>query len=268
MKSKLSFKEAYFLCTHNVSTRKAEEIVGLNHRSIAYMYSKYGLTHLSNNRKMPNYRFEKIDTKEKAYALGFILADSSIDDKYNVNIQVSIRDKEVLDFIASVINSKIIDDRTYNKKSRIFPHSATSKRIKDITKFTGGTKKDTRHYPRICKDLEPYLLQGFFDGDGCITWGYRKDRNRLWHKVSFTSSFSLLEGLQQYLFKQGITTKVKPKAKENCGVLEFANKRDVIKFYNLVYSDKDFIILRRKYTKYNALRLELEENGEGSEKLR
>ena len=48
-------------------------------------------------------------------------------------------------------------------------------------------------------------------------------------------------------------------------MLEFANKRDVIKFYNLVYSDKEFIILRRKY---NALRLELEENGEGSEKLR
>lgn len=267
-KSKLSFKEAYFLCTHNVSTRNAEEIVGLNHRSIAHMYSKYGLTQLSNKHKLPNYRFEKIDTKEKAYALGFILADSGIDDRYNVNIRVSIRDKEVVEFISSVINSKVIDCKAYNKKSKIFPHSTTNKRIKDITKFTGGTKKSTRHYPRIRKDLEPYLLQGFFDGDGCITWGYRKDRNRLWHKVSFTSSFSLLEGLQQYLFKQGITTKVKPKAKENCGVLEFANKKDVLKFYDLVYSDKDFIILKRKYTKYNALRLELEENGEGSEKLK
>ena len=110
------------------------------------------------------------------------------------------------------------------------------------------------------------MLQGFFDGDGCITWGYRKDRNRLWHKVSFTSSFSILEGLQQYLFKQGITTKVRPKSNENCGVLEFANKKDIIKFYNLVYSDKDFIILRRKYIKYNALRLELEENGETTKK--
>ena len=268
MKSKLSFKEAYFLCTHNVSTRNAEEIVGLNHSSIAYMYSKYGLTQLSNKHKLPNYRFEKIDTKEKAYVLGFILADSSIDNKCNVDIQVGIKDKEVLEFISSVIEAKVVDNKTYNKKSRVFPHSRTQKRIKDITKFTGGIKKSTRHYPIIRKDLEPYLLQGFFDGDGCITWGYRKDRNRLWHKVSFTSSFSLLEGLQQYLFKQGITTKVRPKSKENCGVLEFANKRDVLKFYKLVYSDKDFIILKRKHTKYNALRLELEENDEGSEKLK
>ena len=182
-----------------------------------------------------------------------------------MDLKASIDDKEVIEFISKVINSRVFDNYNIDRKRRQFPHSRTSKRIKDITKFTGGKLKKDRHYPRISKDLEPYLLQGFFDGDGCITWGHRKDRNRLWHKVCFTSSLSILTGLQQYLYKQGIVTTVRPKSNENCFVLEFANKKDILKFYNLVYQDKDFIILKRKYIKYSALRLELEENGEGYE---
>ena len=61
---------------------------------------------------------------------------------------------------------------------------------------------------------------------------------------------------------------IHPKNGEGCYVLQICNKEDVLKMYNLIYSDKDFIILRRKFVKFNALRLELEENGEGSEKLR
>ena len=39
---------------------------------------------------------------------------------------------------------------------------------------------------------------------------------------------------------------------------------DVIKFCEHIYPNEDFIILNRKYLKYKALRLELEENGEGA----
>ena len=265
MKSKLSFKEAYFLISHGLSSRDSEKITGISSSTISLVNKNYGLNKAFNKNKLDNYRFNKIDTKEKAYALGFILADAGIDDKLNVDLKVSIGDKEAIEFISKEINSRVFDNSNIDRKRRQFPHSRTSKRIKDITKFTGGKLKKDRHYPRISKDLEPYLLQGFFDGDGCITWGHRKDRDRLWHKVCFTSSLSILIGLQQYLYKQDIVTTVRPKSNENCFVLEFANKKDILKFYNLVYQDKDFIILKRKYIKYSALRLELEENGEGYE---
>ena len=104
-------------------------------------------------------------------------------------------------------------------------------------------------------------MLGFFDGDGCITWGRRKDRNIIWHKVSFTSSYSILYGVQQFLFKLGITTQLKPKQNEDCFVLEFSNKTDVLKFLDYIYPNNEFIILQRKYLKANALRLELEEFG-------
>ena len=266
--NKLSFKDSYFFTTHNITNRQVEEITGIGKSTASYCNKKYGLQSLQKYKKNDKFVFGKIDTKEKAYTLGFILADGSIDIKNIIDIKISIQDKEVLEFIGDVVNSNIFDDMTFNRKARRFPSSRINKKIPDITKFTGGRLKEERHFPRIRKDLEPYLLQGFFDGDGCITWGRRKDRNRLWQKVSFTSQLKLLEGVQQYLYKNNISTVIYPKNGEGCYLLQICNKEDVLKMYNLIYSDKDFIILRRKFVKFNALRLELEENGEGSEKLR
>ena len=209
-----------------------------------------------------NYNFNKIDTPEKAYALGFILADGYINKKNLVELAICKKDIEIIEHISKTIESEIHIDNTFNKKTRRFPRVRTIKKIKDITKFTGGRLKEERHYPIVKKELERYLLLGFFDGDGCITWGYRKDRNRIWQKVSFTSQLHLLEGVQQMLYKNlGISSVIRPKGDEKCYVIEFANKKDVLKFINFVYPNNDFIVLQRKYLKANALRLELEEFG-------
>ena len=63
--------------------------------------------------------------------------------------------------------------------------------------------------------------------------------------------------------KLNISTALRPKGKEKCYVLEFANLSDVLTFLEHIYPNDSFIILKRKYLKYKALRLELEENGEG-----
>ena len=90
----------------------------------------------------------------------------------------------------------------------------------------------------------------------------------LFNSCFFTSSYSLLYGVQQHLLKIGITTTLRPKSNENCFVLEFSNKVDVLKFLDYIYpKNSEFIVLQRKYLKNRALRLELEENGEGPEKM-
>ena len=116
--------------------------------------------------------------------------------------------------------------------------------------------------------MERYLLLGFFDADGCITWGRRKDRNRIWQKVSFTSQLHLLEGVQKMLYSNiGISSTIRPKSDEECYIIEISNKEDVLKFINYIYPENDkFIILQRKYLKANALRLELEEFGGNTNK--
>lgn len=248
-----------------MSTRDIEKECGKSNKTVAYWIAKYDLWDLSKYKKTKNYRFDKIDTKDKAYALGFILADSAIDRGNSIKISVSMKDKAVCEYISTILNCRVFYDCTYDKKSGRFPRARLNKKIEDILKFTGGAKKIERHYPRVRNDLEKYLLLGLFDADGCITWGRRKDKNRIWQKVSFTSQFNILLGVQKFLYSNlEITTSIKPKRGNNCYVLEFANRSDVLKFCEFIYSDKESIILHRKYLKYEALRLELEENGENS----
>ena len=245
-----------------MTTRDIEKECGKDHRTISYWINKYQITDKSKYAKTDKFRFEKIDTKEKAYILGFILADGSITEKEIVDIAVSLYDKKVLEFIGKNINAHVHYSHVLNKANRRFPKARITKKIPDIRKFYGGRKKEDRHYPRVRKDLERYLLQGVFDADGCLTWGHRKDRNRLWYKVSFSSQLKILEGVQKYLYTNlGISTMIKPKANEKCYVLSFSNLSSVLKFCEHIYPNEEFIILNRKYLKYKALRLELEENG-------
>ena len=204
----------------------------------------------------------KINSKELAYVIGFISADASIDKINRVEISTSIKDKSIIEFISKIINSNISVDETYIQEKKIFPRYRTSRKITDILKFVGNRKKEFRNIPIISNEFTKYLVLGFFDGDGCITWGRRKDRNRIWQNISFTSSYFLLESIQKILLKIGISSSIKPKGTEKCFILKISSKKDVLKFCEWIYSDEDFIILKRKFDVFRALRLELGEFGE------
>lgn len=252
-----------------MSSRDIEKITGIKYYNILTAINKYELND-DNSYKKPIYKdvnyFSKIDSKEKAYILGFFLGDGCMGKDEKFEICVALEDREVLDFIADELECNIRTHIKLDRESKIFPNveikigNATI--IKNLKMLFGGRLKEERHIPIISKRLERYLLQGFFDAEGCITWGHRKDRNRVWQKISFTSQYKMLEGIQNILLKNNIPTKIHPKGTEKCYVLEFAEKENVLKFVNWLYPDKEFVILQRKYNKAQALRLELGEFGE------
>lgn len=245
------------------TTREIGLISGVANTAISRYIRNYNLNNLYSKPKYLPYHLTKIDSKELAYMLGFIIADSSINNEI-VEISVAINDSELMDLFSPLLGIKSFEDLTLVKEKRRFPRIRLVRKIVGINKFIGGNKKKDRNVPIIQKDLEVYLIRGIFDADGCITWGYRKDRNRIWHKVSFTSSLGILTSVQKVLYKIGISTIVRPKANEDCYVLEFTNKKDILKFYNYLYADKSFMPLKRKFDNYNALRLELGELSENT----
>ena len=245
------------------TTREIGLILGVANTTISRYIRNYNLNNLYSKPKYLPYHLTKIDSKELAYMLGFIIADSNINNEI-VEISIAINDSELMDLFSSLLGIKSFKDLTLVKEKRRFPRVRLVRKIVGINKFIGGNKKKDRNVPIIQKDLEVYLIRGIFDADGCITWGYRKDRNRTWHKVSFTSSLGILTSVQKVLYKIGISTIVRPKANEDCYVLEFANKEDILKFYNYLYADESFIPLKRKFDNYNALRLELGELSENT----
>lgn len=238
-------------------------IFNMEPRTVGYWVNKYRLNNNLKYRKTVPFNLNKIDSKELAYIIGFIAADANIDNKECVEISVGINDIEIVQFISKVLDCNIKIDNTTNSETRRFPRARTSKQLNNITMLFGGRLKANRNLPVISNNLVKYLILGFFDGDGCITWGVRKDRNRLWHKISFTSSLSLLTSIQKILLKHlQISTIIRPKTNENCFILEFNNINDIIKFTNWIYDDKSFIILKRKFNNTKALRLKLGEFGE------
>ena len=258
-------KEKLLECIQKGMThREIAQVIGCKKANIGYFIEKFGLREIQAKPKKPNYYFNRIDSIEKAYIIGFIACDSAINQKHQVEINVEKSDKEIVDFIAKELKCNLNIDNTFDRKTRRFPRVRLNKKIPDVLKFIGGNLKTNRHLPIVRKELNRYLLLGAFDADGCITWGRRKDKNRIWHKISFTTSLGIATCIQQILIKElNISTIVRPKSKENCFVIEFANRKDILKFLDYIYCD-DFIVLKRKYLKAKALRLELEENGEGA----
>ena len=138
MSSKISFKDLYFLSTHGLSTREIGEMSGLSRSCIGYQQNKYGLNTIRTTKdphEKPNYFFNKIDTPEKAYVLGFLLADGHINKKNKVSVATCIDDKEVIEFIASVLDSNVRNDYKFDKKTRRFPHCETQRVIKILLNF-------------------------------------------------------------------------------------------------------------------------------------
>lgn len=264
-----------------LSYRQIAELEKCSPKKIEYWVNVHNLKFYSkNNREYQKHVehdfFKKIDTPEKAYIAGFILGYGDINDRFDVNLGVALGDIEILRKIANELpwDINISVDKTFDKKARRYPRAwvcLRSRKIgKDLTKHLGSRLTSERRTPIIQKKLEPYLVSGFFDADGCITWGYRKDRNRLWHKISFTASISTLIGIQNILLKNGISSAIKPKKNENVHIIEFSNKGDIIKTYNLLKIDG--IRLNRKMEKFDQLiniidvplRSESDEFGENS----
>lgn len=251
-------EELESLLKEGKTTREMARLYDVSNNTISRYIRQYNLQGLYKKPKYDSYHLSAITTKEVAYMLGFIIADGAVNNEL-VEISISIRDTEILELFSSLLGLNYHVDNTVIKEKRRFPRIRITRKLIGINKFIGGDNKKNRNVPIINKQLEVYMIRGIFDADGCITWGYRKDRNRLWHKVSFTSSLSILTSVQKVLFKLGITTMVRPKSNEDCYVLEFANKQDIITFYNYLYKDTDFIPLKRKFNNFNALRLELGE---------
>ena len=244
------------------SYRDIEKITGMSNSNIQYLAKKYDLTKYNQHIPLPPYKFGMIDTPAKAYVLGFILCDAGINEYGYCTISQAMKDACVVEFIASIIGGEVKYDYTFDKKRRIFPKAILHRKISDVLRFIGGPKKENRHFPRIRWDLERFLVMGLFDADGCITWGRRKDRNRLWHKITIKSSYNILYGLQMFMYnRMNMITRIYPVNGENCFALEFANKPQVLYFIDWLYRTPDFVVLPRKYQKACALRLELEENG-------
>ena len=154
--------------------------------------------------------FETIDTPEKAFLLGFIMADGNI---RRDSCQLTISQKEseswwLLNMIREFIqpdakNLTISDFQIY-----------TDLRLKGIIpNKTYDSTSDTINllWNSVPKEYKPDFLRGLLDGDGSIRWFYQKPTSKTQScHIQFTGNHYLMEKIRDFLSTElDYTTTVK-----------------------------------------------------------
>lgn len=201
--------------------------------------------------------FQKCDSHQKAYFLGFITADGCLQDNGNksngltitikeTDIQILIKLREEIGCENKVyqIRGKMTHDKTkekYHCRFQLFNKDLYS----DLLSY-GLTPKKSTSMPNIIENIpkkyRKSFILGYFDGDGSATLNMK--RNQL--MVSFRGTEELLSGI----FKELNLSKYwlhKDKQK-NCFSLVFWRKSDLINFTKM-YKKLDFY-LTRKYKRF------------------
>lgn len=133
--------------------------------------------------------FENIDSHNKAYIVGFILADGYVDLKYNrVSIELSLKDIDILLKIRKELGSGS-PIRIYRKScgistrpDRSFYYCKisfnSSKLVSDLNKIGFKSNKDSETYSLLYNSIEDCFKSSFFrgnlDGDGSYFSGQTK----------------------------------------------------------------------------------------------
>lgn len=213
--------------------------------------------------------FEKIDTEEKAYILGFLYADGNLHKKYyHIKLKLQERDSYILRQMNEVMKS---DKPLYFHKKTKSTHQNQLSFVISNKKMYYDIKK-CGLYPNKTYDLNlkndifdeklfKHFLRGFFDGDGWICvyeninkykskkTGKIKGNKRLVVEVGFTGSSEMCEYFKKY-FKENLdissNLKIDKRTDNRIKSLKITNKNGIKKFYNFIYGDCNIYLHRKK----------------------
>lgn len=237
----------------------------ISRQGISYQLNKRGIDirpykpHRKDTSLNEDY-FEVLDTPEKMYLVGFLMADGSIATTAKhqkrpnrVHINISLVDKELLEFIKKETNTsqKIVEyipKGTYSINPMCRLSINSQKMCADLAKYGVVPNKTGKEY--ICdeianSELLPHFIRGFFDGDGSIY----NPKTAKWSHFSFCSNCNILEQLVNLLKnKYNFTSKlsvIKDKRHNNIYTVTITSEHDVCLFYKLIYSENNFCLNRK-----------------------
>jgi intein/homing endonuclease len=147
--------------------------------------------------------FEKIDSPEKAYWLGFISADGCIDLSVSAKLVISLKIDDVkhLEKFRTFLSANNPIKQFPNYKSpRAIIQVCRKKIVDDLARHGVGPRKSkTIEFPDIDPKFFPDFIRGYFDGDGCLTGSYlkgKKEKGFKYNLIFYSGSRVLLNDIQ------------------------------------------------------------------------
>ncbi|MFQ5956403.1 MAG: helix-turn-helix domain-containing protein [Candidatus Brocadiales bacterium] len=209
--------------------------------------------------------FDLIDTEEKAYWLGFIMADGNVfhkdgTDYYTFNVGVKESDRDHLKKLKASLNSShpiVLDKRT------LFRFKINNKTLcKALIRQGVVPRKSSKELtpPQMPKELLRHFWRGYFDGDGSlyITLHGPKQKSGSKYKqwgFNLLGSRTLLESFVEWAWSQGLLSRRLPLHRiRNSKTFETKSRRDadICNVMKALYKDAT-VYLDRKMDKYRQL---------------
>ena len=204
--------------------------------------------------------FNVIDTEEKAYFLGFLLADGCVFyDKNRLNSSPKIlfglksEDSYMVELFHKFINAQTslrIDNR--DGKGTVSCVVSSFKMAEDLSFYGIANPKFLRPLPIVRYDLVHHLIRGFFDGDGCFTFGLAHPERKICNSYSGRVSLITYEILKEDVIRILECIGISHWRTERCNsqtyleMVDIRRKNEIALFYNFIYQDATIYLTRKK----------------------
>ena len=187
--------------------------------------------------------FEKIDNEEKAYWFGFLYADGYINyDKNSITLCLSNIDIDILyNFSKFLKTDKPIRNNNDNSCKVVIENKKITNDLRKLGLIQ--CKTHILKFPKINKNLKNHFIRGYFDGDGCITYGSKLNKNA---NVSITSTLNFLKEIDNNIDVNFTYNKRHKDRDDNILTMVSGGIVNIMKFYNYIYKDASIYMCRKK----------------------
>ncbi len=203
--------------------------------------------------------FEKIDSKDKAYFLGLMVADGhNVSGRPGLSIQLEEGDRAILEKFKECIEytGELYLCKAYEIGTLHYRLLITCPMLSKGLSSHGVTprKTHTSYFPDIEEQYWSHFIRGVFDGDGCISI-----------KSNGSGTFSiignkvLIETIQEVLIENCDLKKGKlyhcNNTKDNIVSFGYSRRTDLLVIKDYLYKDCEDLFLTRKKEKFDKIEI-------------
>lgn len=205
-----------------MNLKEVATIVGCSIATVSRILLKHGIIPRDNKKthrknKINVDYFNTIDTEEKAYWLGFITADGSVQRSGHLGLSLKSADKEHLIKFNKCISSD------YKIKDYVFVSHFNNKKLTHSSRLSiksvdlvnslinlGVVPNKTFSVTpckKVPKNLERHYWRGVVDGDGWVSFNYNNLKGTYSTVVGLCGNKFIVDGFKKFITSQGVVSK-------------------------------------------------------------
>lgn len=254
--------KAIELFNKNLKSKEICEILNISKTSLIRNLNKLGYNFDRTQSKriytLNKTYFDFIDSIDKAYFLGLIYADGSNKiNKKTFVLALQEEDKYILETFKIYLgyNNTLKKDKLKSERHKIiFRLVVFSKYFCNSLLKQGVFQNKTfiLNEPNIDEKFYFHFLRGYFDGDGSLVTTVNK-KNYKNDCLSITGTKEICLFFEKIVKKININTcinKRHPLRNNNNYTIRINGRKQILKFCELLYNDKQDLFFERKYNKF------------------